>query len=492
MSSNLFLLNDVISYNNYTDDILEQKILENEKRFETIENSNILNNEINKKKVQIVSQRLLTDSNRTKNNHINKKNLLINNKNFVKKKIKGNITPNVRKKNIMEKDNLLLNNYINTYNNILNSNNSKSFTCINSDKKEKRNDNKNIKTKNKILNIKNKKFKNINIPNNIIDCDENLYHQYITLNINNNKHTNYSAQKRTNNNSNDKNISQDNFSKTYQRFLDNQKKQKDKLENIKKIQEKKEKEIYSYKPKINKKSKEIVSHNKEDFYTRQKKLMEEQKKKDALLKEKIRKSEEEKINKDNILLESKINKKNGMKDILTKNKNKNVNETINKLYEWDIRRKDKINKKREEKKNENSFNFHPEINKYSNIFMMKKSQKIVNKSNYNDASVKKQKYIETLTPNNKSSISFNNISFNDGNSLVKEKIKSKEKNVGDLDFKINEIIRKHLFDKDYKNKKNYLKRKEKEKNNGNKSCQNKNNSKIILNKNIIGNKFQLN
>ena len=181
-----------------------------------------------------------------------------------------------------------------------------------------------------------------------------------------------------------------------------------------------------------------------------------------------------------------------MKDILTKNKNKNVNETINKLYEWDIRRKDKINKKREEKKNENSFNFHPEINKYSNILMMKKSQKIVHKSNYNDASVKKQKYIETLTPNNKSSISFNNISFNDGNSLVKEKIKSKEKNVGDLDFKINEIIRKHLFDKDYKNKKNYLKRKEKEKNNGNKSCQNKNNSKIILNKNIIGNKFQLN
>ena len=88
-----------------------------------------------------------------------------------------------------------------------------------------------------------------------------------------------------------KNKNNEKFNIIYQKFLEDEKKKNENIERMKRIKEEKEKKIYLYKPRINIKSKELVNKkrgNKEDFYTRQKKLMEQYKKKDEILKEKLR------------------------------------------------------------------------------------------------------------------------------------------------------------------------------------------------------------
>ena len=76
------------------------------------------------------------------------------------------------------------------------------------------------------------------------------------------------------------NKSNETFLKTYERFKEMEKKQKEKIDYLKKMKEDKEKKICYFNPKINKKSRNI----KEDFYSRQKKKKEEQKKKKENLK----------------------------------------------------------------------------------------------------------------------------------------------------------------------------------------------------------------
>ena len=122
------------------------------------------------------------------------------------------------------------------------------------------------------------------------------------------------------------------FNQTYERFIQNQQRHKEKIEFLKKQKEEREKEIYYFSPKINKKSENI----RDDFHTRQQKRLEEQQKKYEILKLKIRKKEEEDINRNNILTKNKtsnINKKRKLSD---------VSESINKLYEWDLKRKKKL------------------------------------------------------------------------------------------------------------------------------------------------------
>jgi len=158
------------------------------------------------------------------------------------------------------------------------------------------------------------------------------------------------------------------FLKTYERFKENQQKKKERIESLKKIQNDKEKKICLFKPKINKKSKKI----KDDFYTRQKKKIEEQKKKNELLKLKLKQYEEEKINKNNVLLKNKSSKNKSKK---------NISKSINKLYEWDSNRKQKISEKRKKRdeliKKENYDR--PKINKKS-----KQLAEINLKKNYNE------------------------------------------------------------------------------------------------------------
>ena len=86
------------------------------------------------------------------------------------------------------------------------------------------------------------------------------------------------------------------FNIIYNKFIEDEKKKLDNIEKLKKRKEEEEKRIYLYKPIINLKSKELVAKNREnneDFYTRQKKLLEEYKKNNDLLREKIIQKEKE-------------------------------------------------------------------------------------------------------------------------------------------------------------------------------------------------------
>ena len=384
MTSNSELLNDLITFDDKTDDLLEQKIRENEANIQAYENiNNVEENSNNSKKDENqikepeIPHKDTDEINTQKNISINED---INNKNDNHKQLNKNanhknyphVTPIKNENNLIENNNSYSSNKINnnTTTNISNSNNS-----INQNSNNNKNininininhDNKNSTNFNDIkynkINNKKNNFKNINDNNYLYDnIDQSLYYQYTTL-LSNQKIRNKSAEKRPvhrnkkindyKNNSMNNELNEDNkFSSIYKRFLEEDKKQKEKLAKLKKNKEEQENKKYLYKPKINKKSLELTSKNKEDFYTRQKKLMEQQKQKEAKLREKYKKKEKDEINKNNILLTHNLSIKEGNK----KNRHKSIDETINKLYEWDMKRKEKIITKiiNKEKKLEN-------------------------------------------------------------------------------------------------------------------------------------------
>ena len=122
-----------------------------------------------------------------------------------------------------------------------------------------------------------------------------------------------------------------NFDKTYERFMEDEKKRKNEILLLKKKLEEADKKICTHKPKISK----CESANEFNFLERMEKYKEEQKNKDKLLKEKILKEEYENININNILLKNK-----------TKNKKINVDETIQNLFDWERQRKLRIEKEK--------------------------------------------------------------------------------------------------------------------------------------------------
>ena len=188
------------------------------------------------------------------------------------------------------------------------------------------------------------------------NVDLNLYTQYTSLYSSNNKRMNNSLKKgNRNTNKKEKNISKsqdkslsksqdksvdksrdksaEKFKITYDKFVENEKKRKENLEQMKKKKQEEMKRIYLYKPRINEKSKKIVSkkkENKEDFYTRQKKLMEQYKKNEDNLREKIRKE------KDNSIKNSVLSQKY----MTNKDKYKNVK---SRLFDWEEKQKNIIN-----------------------------------------------------------------------------------------------------------------------------------------------------
>ena len=96
-----------------------------------------------------------------------------------------------------------------------------------------------------------------------------------------------------------------NLDDMFERFEEKEQKKQKKLENLKKQKEIKEKKIYTYKPEINKKSKNINKQIKEDFITRQRRYSYIKNKKEEELKKNILKNEQDKINKNNFLLQKK-------------------------------------------------------------------------------------------------------------------------------------------------------------------------------------------
>ena len=463
MTARIQFLNDVI-----TEDLLEEKIRENEANIQAMENQNNLEENLNSENKNDIkeSSNSKDDINEIGNEkrisikeEINNKEL--NNSNQKDNKI-PTITP-IKKEEVMKENensstsSKKLNNLAVNLSNTNNSNNKTNNTniSINNENKNLSNFNNNKKSK-KISQKKNgsstetrrnikKKF--VNYPQNnsnyykngkqnflLYDSiDQSLYYQYTTL-LSNQKIGNKSAEKRTNNrnknknNSINKDINEEKFSTIYKRILEEDKKHKQNLEKLKKNKEERDNKTYLYKPTINKKSKEITSKNKEDFYTRQKKLMEEHKRKDELLREKIRKKEKEEINKNNILLSNNSALKEGNK----KERKKSVDETINKLFEWEIKRKEKLNNKIKEKDKENNLIINkPQINKKSLKIKVKRNpDKLINRLYKVDIKKRKEKqeYLNILyTPSFQPKILDKNI-FSQKN-VYRNRNKDKNKNL---------------------------------------------------------------
>ena len=277
--------------------------------------------------------------------------------------------------------------------------NQESNSEINSEQKSIKTEKKQAKNKKPISNY-NKKKSIDNILNNR-NVSETVYYQYNSLYINkqfinNNKKNNNKKKQGTANKNKSieaqkqidtKNKQNDKFSTTYKRFIEEQKKKKEKIDEIKKTNEEKEKNLCYNKPKINKKSQELASKNKGDFYSRQIKLMDEKKKRDALLKEKIRKKELEEINKNNILL--KPNKERKKLD-----RKKSMDDAIKNIYEWDEKRKEKLNDKIKTKEKNVKMNLKskPQINKNSYLITVNRNpNKIFNRLYIDDINKRKQR-----------------------------------------------------------------------------------------------------
>ena len=130
------------------------------------------------------------------------------------------------------------------------------------------------------------------------------------------------------------------FNLTYERFIENETKKKERISKLKKKREKFEKKIYPHQPKINEKSKELTKSITDDFLIRLEKYKKDHIEKEENLKLSVMKYEEEKINKNNFL---KLYKKRS-NDSIDKSSNRTIiiTESVNKLYDWDKKRKEKI------------------------------------------------------------------------------------------------------------------------------------------------------
>ena len=194
------------------------------------------------------------------------------------------------------------------------------------------------------------------------------------------------------------------------RFQNDQNRKKEWIEKQRKKKEDDEKKLCTDIPKTNR-NKKINLKIKDDFLSRQKLLNEQKKKKEEKLKKFLNKKKEEEINKNNILLQKKAKRKNRGKSMDDKNKKNNdkklaINNAINKLYEWDLNRKEKINQKRK-KNNEkiDKIKHIPHINKRSSSMAELKKKKysiknIFDRLSRNDKETleKKRLLIELLTP----------------------------------------------------------------------------------------------
>lgn len=156
------------------------------------------------------------------------------------------------------------------------------------------------------------------------------------------------------------------FLKTYERFNQKQKENHEKIERMKKEELKKEEKLLRKVPKINNYSKKIAK-TEDDFLTRMKKNDSNLLKKKQQLAEIYEKKENDKINKGKIRVQRK-----------EKANPEEIKESISKMYEWDRKRKEKIDK--EKKKNEEKALSHiqsrPQINKHSNKIATSKNKQL--------------------------------------------------------------------------------------------------------------------
>ena len=183
------------------------------------------------------------------------------------------------------------------------------------------------------------------------------------------------------------------FNQTYERFNKLESERNQRIESLKKSIIEKEKKSYRTIPKINSQSK-ILAKTNEDFLTRQKE-------KDKELNEKKKH-----------LIEEYHKKEKYIKPATKKANQSEINKTISSLYEWDQKRKEKINleKKQIEQKTLSKIQSRPQINKKSYKIAvhkntMLKSTQLVNRLYKEDVEKLSQKklllnkiYTPTFTP----------------------------------------------------------------------------------------------
>lgn len=205
-----------------------------------------------------------------------------------------------------------------------------------------------------------------------------------------------------------------------ERFQDHQKKKVENLEKLKKKIEAKEKEEFTYQPHICQRTKNLTKELKDDFITRQKLFNDLKNNNTNKLKETLLKDEQEKINKNNYLLQKKFKENSSMASGLNNSfmsefscarSMAEIDSSISKLYEWESRRKAKLIKRQSEKNIEIESNKHiPQINKRSNSLAARnrnrKRKSVYERlSKEDDVVVEKKKILkELLTPTFKPSL----------------------------------------------------------------------------------------
>jgi len=199
-----------------------------------------------------------------------------------------------------------------------------------------------------------------------------------------------------------------------ERFQDHQKKKVENLEKLKKQIEAKEKEDFTYKPHICQRTKNLTKELKDDFITRQKLFNDLKNNNTNKLKETLLKDEQEKINKNNFLLQKKFKENSSVGSCLNNSflsefscarSMAEIDSSISKLFEWENRRKEKLIKKQSEKNIEIEKNKHiPQINKRSNSLAARnrnrKRENVYERlSKEDDVVIEKRKILkELLTP----------------------------------------------------------------------------------------------
>ncbi len=324
-------------------------------------NNNILDIKSNNNSESLSISSKTNEYLQTHNNKIKKKIISKNPKNFYKIDTKNNTfnpVKNTMKRSAKNSDKMstINYNYNYNYNNYHNNNYNYNFNFATKNKRQKAKPT--IKTQMEITNYNTKNGNYYNCITDTSKFEPLLYSVTSKPNVN--------------------------LNQMFKRFEENQKKKKEKIERLKTQQKEKESLICSHKPLLNQKTMSLNKRIKDDFLTRQKKHEEKVREKGEKLKQKLLDNEKNKINESNYLLQ-KRNKENSSYGSVGLNSSlnsefssmartkKEIDDTINKFYEWEQRRKEKIERKREYLKFDNeSLDHIPKIDKRSSSLASQK------------------------------------------------------------------------------------------------------------------------
>ena len=212
-----------------------------------------------------------------------------------------------------------------------------------------------------------------------------------------------------------------NLNEMFERFKIDQNKKSEKLEKLKQIKEEKELKNYTHKPIINKRTQNIMSRTKTNFYKRQSELEQRKKKNEENLKQILLQEEQEKICNTSYMYQTKLkasSSKGGLSNSMisdfssiTKLK-KDVSDGINRLLDWGEKKKEKLNQKISEKEYLESSGHIPTIDKRSLSLAVKKNsnQKFYLRLSKEDETIKEKNRLlaEVLKPSFKPNLNLSN------------------------------------------------------------------------------------